>query len=64
MENYQIKIIKYIDGGYVKNYFGNEVELAEKAHRILNGYNENEVTFVPKSPKKLSFFEKFFQLFS
>ena len=64
LENYQIKIIKYIDGGYVKNYFGNEVELAEKAHRILNGYNENEVTFVPKNPKKLAFFEKFFQLFS
>ena len=64
LENYQIKIIKYIDGGYVKNYFGNEVELAEKAHRILNGYNENEVTFVQKNPKKLAFFEKFFQLFS
>jgi len=64
LENYQIKIIKYIDGGYVKNYFGNEVELAEKAHRILNGYNENEVTFVQKNPKKLTFFEKFFQLFS
>ena len=64
LENYQIKIIKYIDGGYVKNYFGNEVELAEKAHRILNGYNENEVTFVPKNQKKLTFFEKFFQLFS
>ena len=64
LENYQIKIIKYIDGSYVKNYFGNEVELAEKAHRILNGYNENEVTFVPKNPKKLAFFEKFFQLFS
>ena len=64
LENYQIKIIKYIDGSYVKNYFGNEVGLAEKAHRILNGYNENEVTFVPKNPKKLAFFEKFFQLFS
>ena len=33
-------------------------------HRILNGYNENEVTFLPKNPKKLGFFEKFFQLFS
>ena len=64
LENYQIKIIKYIDGGYLKNYFGNEVELAEKAHRILNGYNENEITFVSKNPKKLPFFEKFFQLFS
>ncbi len=64
LENYQIKITKYIDGTYVKKFFGNEVELPEKAHRILNGYNENEVTFVPKNPKKLPFFEKFFQLFS
>ena len=41
-----------------------QVMVPEKAHRILNGYNENEVTFVPKNPKKLTFFEKFFQLFS
>ena len=54
----------YIDGSYVKNYFGKEVELAEMCHRILNGYNENEITFVPKNLKKLTFFEKFFQLFS
>ena len=64
LENYQIKVIKYIDGGYVKNFFDNDLELAEKAHRILNGYNENEVKFVPKNPKNLPFFEKFFQLFS
>ena len=64
LENYQIKILKYIDGSYVKNYFGKEVELAEMCHRILNGYNENEITFVPKNLKKLTFFEKFFQLFS
>ncbi len=63
LENYQIKIIKYIDGSYVKNFFGKEVELAEMSHRILNGYNENEVSFISKNPKKLTFFEKFFQLF-
>ena len=27
-------------------------------------YNENEVLFIQKNPKKLAFFEKFFQLFS
>ena len=64
LENYQIKITKYIDGKYVKNYFGKELELAEMSHKILNGFNENEVSFVPKNSKKLSFFEKFFQLFS
>ena len=64
LENYQIKIIKYIDGRYVKNFFGKELELAEMSHRILNGCNENEVSFVTKNTKKLAFFEKFFQLFS
>ena len=64
LQNYQIKIVKYIDGSYVKNFFGKEVELAEMSHRIIKGYNENEVTFVQKNPKKLPFFEKFFQLFS
>ena len=64
LENYQIKITKYLDASYVKNCFNNEMELAEMSHRILSGYNQNEVVFVPKSTKKSSFFEKFFQLFS
>ncbi len=62
-ENYQIKIIKYLDGDYVRNLFDENIELTEMSHRILKGYNENEVAFLPKNPKKLGFFEKFFQLF-
>ena len=34
------------------------------SHKILKGYNENEISFLSKNPKKLGFFEKFFQLFS
>ena len=64
LEQYQIQIIKYIDGGYVKNFFSEEIELAEMSHKILNGHNENEVSFVTKNSRKLAFFEKFFQLFS
>ena len=64
LENYQIKVIKYLDANYIKNLFNDKKELTEMTHRILNGYNENEVTFLPKNPKKLGFFEKFFQLFS
>ncbi len=63
LENYQIKIIRYIDGSYVKSIFDNDIELAEMTNNILNGYNENEVIFVTKNTKKLDFFEKFFQLF-
>ncbi len=64
LENYQIKITKFIDGSYVKNFINEDAKLIEMAHKILNGYNENEVMFVSKNPKKLNFFEKFFQLFS
>ena len=64
LENYQIKITKYLDGSYVKTCFNNHMELAEMSYRILCGHNQNEVIFVPKSTKKYSFFEKFFQLFS
>ncbi len=64
LENYQIKITKYLDGNYVKTNFQNDVGLAEMSYRILCGHNQNEVVFVPKTNKKLAFFEKFFQLFS
>ncbi len=64
LENYQIKIKRYIDGNYTKTIFSDDMELSEMCHRILSGYNRNEVIFLPKSTKKLGFFEKFFQLFS
>ena len=64
LENYQIKIARFIDGDYVKKIFDDDLELSEMTHRILSGHNENEVTFIPKNLKKLGFFEKFFQLFS
>ncbi len=64
LENYQIKITKFLDGSYVKANFSKNIEIAEMSYKILCGYNQNEVIFVPKSTKKLAFFEKFFQLFS
>ena len=64
LENYQIKITKFLDGSYVKANFSKDMEIAEMSYKILCGYNQNEVIFVPKSNKKLAFFEKFFQLFS
>ena len=64
LEYYQIKITKYLDGTYVKSNFSADTELSEMSYKILSGFNKNEVIFVPKSTKKLGFFEKFFQLFS
>ena len=62
--NYQIKIKKFIDGNYLKNFLNRDSELSEVAHKLLNGYNKKEVMIVPKNQKKMGFFEKFFQLFS
>ena len=35
-----------------------KTELAEMSHKIPNGFNENEVSFVPKN-SKLSFLKNF-----
>ena len=64
LENYQIKIIKYLDGNYIKNFFKKKIDISEMTYKILTGYNENEVMVIPRNHKKLAFFERFFQLFS
>ena len=63
LENYQIKIIRYFDGGYVKNSFNDNMELSEMTHKILKGYNENE-EFCAQKHQKIRLFRKIFQLFS
>ena len=65
MQEYQIKISKFIDGKYVKNYFkDDELELSSATHKIINGCNDNEVIIVPKSIENQGFFERFFNIFS
>ena len=64
LENYQIRIIKYLDGNYIRNFFKENIDISEMAYKILNGYNENEVMVIPRNQKKQAFFERFFQLFS
>ncbi len=65
LEKYQLKIDRLFEKKYIKNFFeGNLSDLSLIAYKMQNGYNQNEIILVPKSLKKLSFFEKFFQLFS
>ena len=65
LQEYQIKISKFTDGNYVKNFFKeDELELSLATHRLINGYNDNEVILVPKSAKNQGFFEKFFNFFN
>ena len=65
IQDYQIKISKFIDGKYVKNYFNDdELELSSATHKLLNGYNDDEVIIVPKNTENHGFFERFFKIFS
>ena len=68
LENHQIKIKRYMSGGYIKNFFNKEskesMELFLIANKLNDGLNKNEVQLVPKVRENKGFFEKFFQLFS
>ncbi len=65
LEKYQIKVIDYMDGKYIRNFFlKDKILFSEMVYKIKDGFNENEVKLVPKNIKKAGFFEKFFQLFS
>ena len=65
LENYQIKIKRYMSGTYIKSFAWEEShELSIMAHKLNNGLNKNEVQLVSKSLENRGFFEKFFQLFS
>ncbi len=64
LEKFQIKIIKYMDGIYIKTFFNkSNLGFEEMVHKIKSGYNENEIILIPKNNKNIGFFEKFFQLF-
>ena len=68
LENHQIKIKRYMSGGYIKSFFGKDlkdtIELFVMANKLNDGLNKNEVQLVSKSIENKGFFEKFFQLFS
>ena len=65
LQEYQIKISNFMDGNYVKNFFKDkEIELSLASHKLINGFNDNEVVIVPKRLKNKGFFERFFNLFS
>ncbi len=65
LEKFQIRIVRCLDGNYIKNFFKNDnIEVSEMAFKIQSGCNQNEVKLVPKNRTNIGIFEKFFQLFS
>ena len=65
LKKYQIQVNNYLEKGYLKDFFQDkQLDISQMSYKLKNGMNNNEVRITSKSPKKLSFFEKFFQLFS
>ena len=65
LEKYQIKIDRFFDKNYLKNFSElDSLDLSIVAFNLQNGLNDNEINLVPKNLKTKGFFEKFFQLFS
>ena len=68
LENYQIKIKRYMSCSYIKSFFDIEakesIELFVTANKLNEGLNKNEVQLVSKSKENKGFFEKFFDFFS
>ncbi len=65
LDKYHIQINKFLNTSYINNLFlDKKIQTEHKISKVLSGYNKNEIILVSKSPNKIGFFEKFFQLFS
>ena len=64
LKKYQIQVNSYLEKAYIKEFYKDEkIDISQKAHKLLNGLNTNEVHITLKTSEKQGFFEKFFQLF-
>tara|TARA_Y100000590_G_C15683996_1_gene1000876 strand:+ start:530 stop:1231 length:702 start_codon:yes stop_codon:yes gene_type:complete len=65
LSKYQIMVRNIISFSYLKEFedFSDRKSLI-LAHKVLNGFNQNEIFFSNKNTKNMSFFEKFFSFFN
>ena len=64
LAKYQISLDKILSFNYLNNFLDDKNNnLYITAQKILDGLNENEVYITNKNPKKLGFFERFFNFF-
>ena len=65
LSKYQISLDKTLSLNYLNSFLDNKNDnLYIAAQKILDGFNENEVHITSENPKKLGFFEKFFNFFN
>lgn len=65
LKKYQITINRVLSSKYVENFLDHKDEdIFGMSMKIVDGFNENEVTIVPKIPNNKGFFERFFNFFN
>ena len=65
LNKYHISINQLLSARYLEDYFkNNEIDIFNKASRVIDGCNINEVKIINKIPKKSGIFERFFSIFS
>ncbi len=65
LKKYQISLSKIISAKYLNEFMADDKsDIFSLTKSIVEGYNPNEVILVDKTPKKVGFFEKFFNFFS
>jgi len=63
--NHQIRINQILSFNYIKSFAFEDLNIGigERAFKIINGFNKQEVIILPKKDQKQGFFEKLFHLF-
>tara|TARA_B100001063_G_C16410275_1_gene379158 strand:- start:105 stop:563 length:459 start_codon:yes stop_codon:yes gene_type:complete len=65
LNKYQITTNHILYSKYIERFQSDQNEdIFKISMKMIDGHNENEVSIVPKKPKNLSFFERFFNFFS
>lgn len=65
LNKYHISINQLLSAHYIDDYFNNsEIDIFNKASKVISGCNLNEVKIINKIPKKSGIFERFFNIFS
>ena len=65
LNKYHISIDQILSADYLDEYFSNnEIDIFNKASRVIEGCNLNEVKIVNKIPTKSGLFERFFNIFN
>ena len=65
LKKYQITVKHILSSDYVKSFINHkEEDIFKMSMKLIEGFNENEVSIVPKISNNKGFFERFFNFFN